>query len=71
MVACSRIRDRVGMDIDFLAAAAAELAERFAALATEPALPGDSAMRWLDHREEAISLAELITAGLHLMRTPA
>lgn len=59
------------MDIESLAAAAAELAERLAILATSPALPGDSAMRWLDHREEALGLVELVGGGLHMMATPA
>lgn len=54
-----------------LAATALELSERLTAMATMQALPGDSEMRWHDHREESIALAELITAGLHLTAVPA
>jgi hypothetical protein len=59
------------MDLEAIAAAAVELGERLTAMATMQALPGDSAMHWHDHREEALGLVELVTAGLHLMAVPA
>jgi hypothetical protein len=59
------------MDFETLAAAAAELAERMALLATLPAMPGDTAVTWLEHRAEAQDLVELIGAGLNFMVTPA
>lgn len=52
------------MDLESLAAAAVELGQRLTAMSTMQALPGDSAMRWHDHREEALELAQLVVAGL-------
>lgn len=57
--------------IERVQAAAAELLERVNMLATAQALPGDSAMRWLDNREECLDLIEVLSVGLHFMETPA
>lgn len=57
--------------IERLQAAAAELVERLDYLATAPALPGDSAVRWLDNREECLDIIAELSVGLHFMETPA
>lgn len=57
--------------IERLQAAARELVERVDRLATDQALPGDSAMRWLDNREECLDLIAELSVGLHFMETPA
>lgn len=58
------------MDLETLASAAAELAERMTLLATLTALPGDSAVIWLEHRDECRELANLISGGLLIVGTP-
>jgi hypothetical protein len=52
-------------------AAAEELLQRIKRLGTDQALPGDSAMRWLDNREECLDIIAELSIGLHFMETPA
>lgn len=58
-------------DMEMLAAAAAELAERVQLLATASAEPGDSAVAYLENRAECLELIELVGVGLHFMQVPA
>lgn len=51
------------MDFDFLAAAAAELSERFAALAAVSAKPGTVPVAWFEHAGDCRELLQLLNAG--------
>jgi hypothetical protein len=57
--------------LELLLANARELVEHLEVLATAPAEPGDSAVRYREHREEAIELNNLVGIGLHFMAVPA